>query len=198
VYLIVSVRGVVRDALVAVLAETGADVAAPANLHDVERALRARPDAVLVAAAVPPVDGSWAAGRRVLALDGLADADRAELRDAGADVVLPASRSLAAVVAAAIAPGPVAATAALVAFDEPDRRAPHRVLTPRELQVICLIGRGLTGVEIAETLGVRPKTVENHKQRLFAKLDVQNQAHAVSRCMRLGLLDEGLPTTIAS
>ena len=61
-------------------------------------------------------------------------------------------------------------------------------LTQREGEVLGLIAQGFRTAEIAEQLGISLKTVENHKQRLFRKLDVQNQAHAVSVAMRQGLL----------
>ena len=41
---------------------------------------------------------------------------------------------------------------------------------------------------VAAHMGISPKTVENHKQRIFCKLGVQNQAHAVAVAMRRGLL----------
>lgn len=63
-----------------------------------------------------------------------------------------------------------------------------KVLTPRELDVLRLVGAGYTSREISGRLGISHKTVENHKQRTFAKLGVQNQAHAVSVAMRTGLL----------
>ena len=62
------------------------------------------------------------------------------------------------------------------------------VLTPRELHVLRLVGAGYTSREISGRLGISHKTVENHKQRVFGKLGVQNQAHAVSVAMRTGLL----------
>lgn len=61
------------------------------------------------------------------------------------------------------------------------------VLTPRELHILRLVGAGHTSREISGRLGISHKTVENHKQRMFAKLGVQNQAHAVSVAMRTGL-----------
>ncbi|HEX3622828.1 MAG TPA: response regulator transcription factor [Acidimicrobiales bacterium] len=61
-------------------------------------------------------------------------------------------------------------------------------LTGRELEVLSLVGAGLTSVAISSRLNISHKTVENHKQRIFAKLDVQNQAHAVSVAMRTGML----------
>ncbi len=67
--------------------------------------------------------------------------------------------------------------------------APARMaLTDRELHVLHLVGAGCTSREISGRLGISHKTVENHKQRLFGKLGVQNQAHAVSVAMRAGLL----------
>lgn len=62
------------------------------------------------------------------------------------------------------------------------------VLTVRELEVLSLVAAGLTSAGVAGRLHISHKTVENHKQRLFVKLEVQNQAHAVSVAMRTGLL----------
>jgi DNA-binding NarL/FixJ family response regulator len=69
-------------------------------------------------------------------------------------------------------------------------RSPVRdaLLTPREVDILRLIATGKITREIAEELEVTVKTVENHKQRIFRKLDVQNQAHAVSIAIRRGLL----------
>ena len=53
---------------------------------------------------------------------------------------------------------------------------------------MLLVGSGLTASQIAAQLCISTKTVENHKQRVFRKLDVQSQSHAVSVAMRLGLL----------
>ncbi len=62
-------------------------------------------------------------------------------------------------------------------------------LTPRQLDVLLLVGAGLTTREIGERLHISPKTVENHKQRIFERLGVNNQAHAVAVAMRAGLVD---------
>jgi len=62
------------------------------------------------------------------------------------------------------------------------------MLTSRELEVLSLVGAGLTSVAVSGRLSISHKTVENHKQRIFAKLGVQNQAHAVSVAMRTGLM----------
>lgn len=79
-----------------------------------------------------------------------------------------------------------------------DRRQaprPHR-LTPRETEVLTFIARGCTAAEVAEALGISPKTVENRKQALFSKLGVQNQAHAVSVALRHGFLAPELSVSV--
>jgi DNA-binding CsgD family transcriptional regulator len=49
-------------------------------------------------------------------------------------------------------------------------------LTKRELEVATLAARGLTSREIAETLVVSTRTVENHLQRAYEKLGVSSRA----------------------
>lgn len=63
-----------------------------------------------------------------------------------------------------------------------------RRLTPREVQVMRGIADGLSSAEIADGLEIAPKSVENHKQRIFAKLHVRSQAHAVTVSLADGLL----------
>lgn len=69
------------------------------------------------------------------------------------------------------------------------RQLPSRsTLTPREREVLRHLADGLTAADCAAALNVSPKTVDNHKQRIFSKLGVQNQAHAVALAHRIGLL----------
>jgi DNA-binding CsgD family transcriptional regulator len=51
------------------------------------------------------------------------------------------------------------------------------------------IAKGLATAQVAVSLGITRKSVENHKQRIFAKLGVQSQAHAVAVAVGSGLLD---------
>jgi DNA-binding NarL/FixJ family response regulator len=62
------------------------------------------------------------------------------------------------------------------------------VPTPREQEVLTAMADGLPTKAIARRLGVSVKTVENHKTRLFDKLGVRTQAHAVSLAIGHGLL----------
>src|SRR5213078_1893180 len=68
---------------------------------------------------------------------------------------------------------------------------PLAPLTEREREVLRLVGMGSTTREISGRLGISAKTVENHKHRIFSKLGVHNQAHAVSIAVRKGLIDLG-------
>lgn len=62
------------------------------------------------------------------------------------------------------------------------------VLTPRENDVLSAMADGLSTKAIARRLGVAVKTVENHKTRVFDKLGVRTQAHAVATAIGQGLL----------
>ncbi len=63
-------------------------------------------------------------------------------------------------------------------------------MTDRELEVLMLAGSGHSVPEMADLLGISPLTVENLKRRIYAKLDVNSGAHAVSRAASLGILDQ--------
>jgi DNA-binding NarL/FixJ family response regulator len=63
-------------------------------------------------------------------------------------------------------------------------------MTDRELEVLVLAGSGHSVPEMAGLLGISPLTVENVKRRIYAKLDVNSGAHAVSRAASLGILDK--------
>jgi DNA-binding NarL/FixJ family response regulator len=65
------------------------------------------------------------------------------------------------------------------------RRRP--VLTPRELDILGAMADGLAAKAIAVRLGVALKTVENHKIRIFEKLGVRSQAHAVTVALAYGI-----------
>jgi len=52
-------------------------------------------------------------------------------------------------------------------------------LTAREREVMHLLGQGLQNREVAEQLGLSPRTVEVHKARILAKLDLRHIADLV-------------------
>jgi DNA-binding NarL/FixJ family response regulator len=62
-------------------------------------------------------------------------------------------------------------------------------LTPREFQVLTMVIGGLTNREIGARLSISPKTVDNHRTRLMAKLGVRSRTELLSYALRHGLLD---------
>jgi DNA-binding NarL/FixJ family response regulator len=81
--------------------------------------------------------------------------------------------------------------AGLVAAIRARGESPVRRLTPREIEVLVSVAGGHPAHEIGRRLQISPKTVDNHKQRIYAKLGAQNQAHAVAVATRAGLIGAG-------
>lgn len=61
-------------------------------------------------------------------------------------------------------------------------------LSPRELEVLRHLGRGLSSHELGIVLGISSETVKSHIKAIFQKLSVTDRAEAVSRAYELGLL----------
>ena len=60
-------------------------------------------------------------------------------------------------------------------------------LTPRELDVLALLARGLTNKEIAQQLVISHGTVRQHVYNLYQKLQVNNRLQAVTKATELGI-----------
>lgn len=65
----------------------------------------------------------------------------------------------------------------------------YRLLTDRELDILRLTARGRSIAAIGRQLHMSASTVKNHRQHLYAKLDVPNAPAAVHQAMRRGLLE---------
>jgi DNA-binding NarL/FixJ family response regulator len=61
-------------------------------------------------------------------------------------------------------------------------------LSPREIDILRLVGQGLSDAEIAERLFLSPHTVHRHVANVRTKLRVRSRAAAVARATRHGLL----------
>jgi DNA-binding NarL/FixJ family response regulator len=64
-------------------------------------------------------------------------------------------------------------------------------LTPREVEVLKLIARGLSNAAIAGELIVGDATVKTHVARIFSKLDLHDRAQAVVLAYETGLVQPG-------
>ena len=114
------------------------------------------------------------------------------LKDAGADELLHAVRVIAAG-EALLAPAITRRLIEDFARRPPANEQPAALaeLTPRELEVLRLIARGLSNPAIARELVVSDATVKTHVARIFSKLDLHDRAQAVVLAYESGLIQPG-------
>lgn len=64
-----------------------------------------------------------------------------------------------------------------------------QVLSRRERQVLEAVAHGLTSPQIGEKLGISPKTVSRHRERIMNKLNLHSATELVKFAIRTGLID---------
>jgi DNA-binding NarL/FixJ family response regulator len=82
---------------------------------------------------------------------------------------------------------------AYVARPAPGRPAGLGELSERELEVLRMMGRGLSNGEIAEALVISPATVKTHVRHVLAKLTLRDRVQAVVLAYESGLVAPGAP-----
>lgn len=215
--LIVDDQAMVRQGFGALLdahdgVEVVGDVADGADAPDAVR--RLQPHVVLMDVRMPKVDGLEAT-RRIMRAPGLrhprvimlttfdlddyvyeairAGASGFLLKDAHAEELVHAVK----VVAAGDALLAPSVTKTLIAdyAKRPAGNRPHparlRELTPRETEVLKLIARGMSNLEIADSLVLAEQTVKTHVGRILSKLDLRDRAQAVVLAYETGLVSPG-------
>jgi DNA-binding NarL/FixJ family response regulator len=201
--LVVDDHPVVRSGLVGML-EVEDDLEIVGEAGDGEEALvrvaALAPDVVLMDLRMPRLDGAAATARitaehpatRVLVLTTYdTDGDIVRAVEAGATGYLlkdtPRVQLIEAVRAAARGETVLAPTVAARLVSR--MRAPVvEVLTPREVEVLSLVARGLSNAEIGRELFIGEATVKTHLLRAFAKLGVDDRTRAVTVAMERGIL----------
>jgi two-component system, NarL family, response regulator LiaR len=204
--LVVDDHAVVREGLRTFLSlQDGIEVAGEAadGAAAIREAERLRPDVILMDLVMPAVDGVAAMrelrrrlpGCRVIVLTSYAEDDRLlpAIQAGAAGYLLKAAepREIARAVRAAHAGDalldPSVAARLVEAIAQPAGAAPAPRLTPREREVLALIGRGMANKRIALELGVSEKTVKTHVGHLLAKLGVSDRTQAALHAVRAGL-----------
>lgn len=79
--------------------------------------------------------------------------------------------------------------AAAVIGEERTQGKGLEVLSDRELQVLELVAQGLTNPQIGTRLGISPKTVARHRERIMGKLNLHSSTELVKFAIRTGLID---------
>ena len=68
----------------------------------------------------------------------------------------------------------------------------YGALSQREQEILRMVAQGGSTREISERLNITPKTVENHRGNIRAKLDLHNTADLVRYATKMGLLGDSL------
>jgi DNA-binding NarL/FixJ family response regulator len=163
------------------------------------------PDVIVMDLSMPVLDGAAATRRisescpdtRVVILTMHDDVDRTqEALRAGAVGFLTKGSSFKDVHRTVLAAGdgltslsPELASSMLSVSEGTSSQDEEPILSARQVEILQLIADGLTTKQSARELGIAQKTVHNHLNAIYRRLDTQNLTHAVLSAVRLGIID---------
>jgi DNA-binding NarL/FixJ family response regulator len=81
---------------------------------------------------------------------------------------------------------------------EPGDGGPYATLTAREREILHLSAEGRTSAELAERLGISPRTAETHRSNLMRKMGFRGKADLIRYAVQHGLLPPGEPPAAAA
>ena len=199
--LIVDDHPIVCEGLRAVLsAEPGLEVAGECGRGDeaVRLAGELRPDVILMDLRLPGLDGVEATARIVAAgsanvlvlttYDSDGDIVRALAAGATGYLLKDAPREELARAVRGAARGETFLAAPIAAKLVTRMRMPAVALTPREVQVLGCLARGLSNPDCGRELHISEATVKSHVTRIFEKLGVTDRTAAVVAAIAAGIL----------
>jgi DNA-binding NarL/FixJ family response regulator len=70
-----------------------------------------------------------------------------------------------------------------------EEELPHKILSDREYQTLCLIASGKRLSDIAEVLALSPKTVSVYRARILEKMGMSNNAELTHYALKNGLVE---------
>ena len=65
----------------------------------------------------------------------------------------------------------------------------EELLSSRQTEILQMIADGQSTKQVARELGITQKTVHNHLNAIYRRLDTQSLTHAVLSAVRLGIID---------
>tara|TARA_R110000787_G_scaffold280905_1_gene391908 strand:- start:12665 stop:13282 length:618 start_codon:yes stop_codon:yes gene_type:complete len=171
---------------------------APNGIEAIAMIKRLKPDGALLDLSMPGANGlevfieakRWSPATRFAIITGISAASLfARLSDAGIDGLFIKNsppEEIILGIAKIVSGERVISPEAQKIIDETKQ---GQQFSKRELEVLQSLARGQSNKQIADTLGISPKTIDSHRTNLLRKMNVNTTAALLVRAMRDGLIE---------